>query len=128
MTSKARTTYNSERQAQLSAVKDIARRQPAPHAAASLRIGLVVLALWLVLVGGVFVLLAVTRDLRLADALGRALPIPAVLLWLASAVGFARGMLALIQTRGAKGLALTATVLNGLLCLGPLVAILLRLG
>jgi hypothetical protein len=127
MTDRVTTTCQTEREAQLSAVKDNVRRRPSPHAAASLRIGLVVLAAWLVLLGGGFVLLAAVRDLRLAYALGRALPFPAVVLWGASAVGLTRGVLALIQPCGAKGSALAGAGLNGLLCLGPLLALLLCL-
>jgi hypothetical protein len=71
MTGKARTQYDSEQEAQLSAVKEVVRQRPAPHAAASFRIGVLILAVWLLLLGGAVVVLAVTRrDLRLAYALG----------------------------------------------------------
>jgi hypothetical protein len=48
-------------------------------------------------------------------------------LWLASAWGLARGVLGLARPVGAKGLALAGALLNGLLCLGPLLVALLCL-
>jgi hypothetical protein len=91
------------------------------------RLGLAVLAVWVMLLGGSIILLAATGDLRLACALGRALAVAAALLWLAGGFGFALGVFALIQPCGAKRWALAGAVLNGLLCLGPLIVLLLCL-
>jgi hypothetical protein len=124
---KPRAKSVSEREAQLSAIKDLAQNRPAPHAAASFWTGVVVLAGWLLLFGGILVLLAVVPYHRLAHALGRAAVIPMLLLWLASAHGFIKGSLGLVQPRGKRALAVGGCIMNGLLCFGPLVTILARL-
>jgi hypothetical protein len=83
----------------------------------------------LLLFGGLWVLFAMTRhDVRLAEAAGRVwgqvAAIPILLLWLASAFGLVKGVLGLVQPHGKKGMAVGGCILNGLLCVGPLAAIL----
>jgi hypothetical protein len=119
-----RTQRDSEREAFHCALGALAQSRPARHAAASFWTAMVVLAAWLLLIGGSVVLFAATRDVRLAETLGRVMPIPAHLLWLASAFGLIKGILGLLQPHGKKALAAGGSILNGLLCLAPLGAVL----
>jgi hypothetical protein len=86
--------------------------------------GVLVLASLVLLIGGSIAHFASTRDVSLAEARGRLVVIPIFLLWAASAFGLIKGILGLMQPHGKKALAVGGTVLNGLLCVAPLVAIL----
>jgi hypothetical protein len=126
---KPRARHDTEREAQLSVIKELTRNRPAPHAAASLWTGVVVLVAWPVLffildwLDGVLFPMA-RYDLRLAEATwqvwGQVLAIP----WFASAFGLVKGILGLMQPHGKKGMAVGGCILNGLLCVGPLAAVL----
>jgi hypothetical protein len=56
----------------------------------------------------------------LGDKLGAATATLFPLFWLASAFGLIKGILALVQPRGKKAMAVGGCILNGMLCLGPL--------
>src|SRR5262245_51971207 len=124
MAGNKRGKRDPEREALVAALKEVAASQAAPHAAASFWTGVVVLATWLLLAGGSCALLLLTRDVRLAEGLGRVLGFPTLLLWAASAFGLVKGVLGLVQRRGKKAMAVGGSLLNGLLCLGPVAAIL----
>jgi hypothetical protein len=115
--------HETEREAQLSVVKELARNRPAPHAAASLWTGVVVLVTWLLLfLWGEFAM--PRHDIRLAEAFGRVWGQVAAIPWFASAFGLVKGVLGLVQPHGKKGMAVGGCILNGLVCVGPLAIIL----
>jgi hypothetical protein len=110
-----------DRQAQ----KEIDRRTHAPYAQASFWTAVAVLGTGLLLVGSSLLIAMAARNVTLATNLGGALAIPLCCLWLASAVGLIKGVLALIQARGKKMLAVWGVLISGLCCFGPLIALML---
>lgn len=148
MAGRARAKLDPEREAILAAVKELAGNRPAAHGRWSFWTGMAVLACWLLLECGCRVVIALTPDERLAWALWEIMAYPelrptlllcragefglikgilglTLLLWVVSAVGLGMGILGLMQPQGKKTLAVGGIVLNGLLCVIPLLAVLL---